>query len=392
MQVLELKQPESRPPATERKMLLEALRTGVSGACTDCGLCLNQCEFLKRFGSPKRIADGLDPEDPKTGIVSFSCSLCGLCTAICPKKVDPVPLFREMRCAAFESGDSNFPEHRGLLRYEARGYSSRYSWYGFPEGCDTIFFPGCHLPGTRPGQTLSVFRSLETRYPGLGIALDCCTKPSHDLGRTAAFRAAFGALKTHFLSNGIRTVIVACPNCYRVFADYGAPLRVMSVYEVLPDMNDPNSPPCDREVSVHDSCAVRFDATVQASVRRFLQNKGMTLVEMPNSGALTLCCGEGAGVSRLNPGLAEQWAKMRGAQAGGRPIITYCAGCAGILSKVTDASHILDRICTPDSVHPFKPKVYRPPMTYINRLRLKLYFKRKLRVKSSGERPFKKKK
>ena len=370
------------------KWVPHTLLEGISSSCTDCGLCLNQCEFLKRFGSPKRIADNFNPEDPATVLLSFSCSLCGLCTAVCPEKLDPVPLMREMRCTAFENGYGDFPEHRRLLRYEARGCSSRYSWYGLPEGCDSVFFPGCTLPGTRPRQTLSTFEKLQNRIPALGIVLDCCAKPSHDLGRQAAFLDGFGSLKMLLLSSDIKTVVAACPNCYQVIKNYGAPLQAVSVYEVLAELDYPNPSLYKHTVSIHDSCAVRFNTTIHVSVRRLLEKVGMRLVETRNSGPLTLCCGEGGGAGHLQPDLAKQWARIRREQSGGRHLLTYCAGCAGMLSKVTSVSHVLDYVHTSDTFGPFKRKVYRPPMTYFNRLRLKRFLMGSLKAKHSGTRPY----
>ena len=45
----------------------------------------------------------------------------------------------------------------------------------------------------------------------IGIVLDCCTKPSHDLGDEEHFNAMFGEMKDYLLSQGIKTVLLACP-------------------------------------------------------------------------------------------------------------------------------------------------------------------------------------
>lgn len=367
---------------------LGAALGAVSGTCNNCGLCVKQCEFLTRFGTPKRIADAFDPTNKKTFDVAFACSLCGFCTAVCPQGADPNELFLAMRRAAVAGGKGNYPAHRRLIRFEARGFSPRYSWYGFPEGCDTVLFPGCALAGTRPGQTLAIFRHIQREIPSLGIALDCCIKPSHDLGRAPFFDAAFGALKKHFLTSGIGKVITTCPSCHKVFKEYGAPLQVESVYEILAASERLHPPGFAKEIAIHDPCAVRLETGQHRAVRHLAALTGAKLSQMPRSGRLTLCCGEGGAVGYLLPDLANAWTGARCAQAASRHLVTYCAGCAGLLSAATPASHILDILFDADAGRPFKMKVYKPPMNYLNRLRLKYYLKRRLPMIFSGTRPF----
>ncbi|WP_246153126.1 TVP38/TMEM64 family protein [Oryzomonas rubra] len=82
-----------------------------------------------------------------------------------------------MRREAVDRGFGSFREHRGLLGYERTGTSRRFSWYGLPEGCTTIFFPGCALPGTRPGVTVAVYERLKEVFPDLGLLFNA-PKPS----------------------------------------------------------------------------------------------------------------------------------------------------------------------------------------------------------------------
>lgn len=371
----------------QNEHLTTALKA-VSGTCNNCGLCVKQCEFLTRFGTPKRIADAFDPTNKKAFDVAFACSLCGFCTAICPQKVDPDALFLFMRRAAVDGGRGDYPAHRRLIRYEARGCSPRYSWYGFPEGCDTVFFPGCTLAGTRPGQTLALFKRLQREIPSLGIALDCCIKPSHDLGRASFFDAKFGALRKHFHASGIGKVITACPSCHKVFKAHGAPLRVESVYEILAALENLHPTGFSKQITVHDPCAVRSETGQHRAVRHLAALAGGKLSDMPRSGRLTLCCGEGGAVGHLLPDLSKAWTGARRAQAAGRHVITYCAGCAGLMSAVTPTSHVLDMLFDADAGRPFKMTISRPPMTYLNRIRLKFHLKRMLPVAIYGTRPF----
>jgi Fe-S oxidoreductase len=382
------RQPENTPARTPVMTALNDCLRQVSAACNDCGACLERCEFLRRWGTPGRIAAAFDPGQPASARLPFGCCLCGLCTVLCPRGIDGAGLFLTMRRAAAAAGNGRFKAHRPLLRYEAWGSSPRFSWYGFPEGCDTVFFPGCALPGTRPGQSLALFGALRAEIPGLGICLDCCSRPSHDLGRSAHFRMSFGAMERHFSACGIGTVVTACPGCHKVFKAHGGPLRVISAYEVLPGSHRMPAPDTADGVMLFDPCAARFEGSLQRSVRRLTERAGIRVIEMPFSGLLTDCCGEGAGVGHLRCDPAFKQTAHRPLEANGHRIVTYCAGCADALSRGGPTWHILDLIFPPAATAPFGAKVHRSPMTYLNRLRLKGYLRRQFSARVRGERPF----
>jgi uncharacterized membrane protein YdjX (TVP38/TMEM64 family) len=102
----------------------------------------------------------------------------------------------------------------------------------------------------------------------------------------------------------------------------------------------------------------------------------------------TLCCGSGAGVNSLSPELADQWSDRIWKEAGDRPIITYCCGCAGRFSGKGTVVHILDVLCEPEAALAGKSKVSGEPFTYLNRLRLKNYFKKFSDNVASRERTY----
>ena len=187
--------------------------------CVECKLCVKECQFLKKHGTPKQIALRYDPTSMESKYLPFECSLCRLCEVVCPDKIglNPARMFLEMRREAVKRDDTVLTKHGRILNYEKRGTSKRYSYYALPENCDTVLFPGCTLPGTRPDKVISLFEHLQTNIPSLGMVLDCCTKPSHDLGRNKYFQVMFEEMKQYLLSCGVKHVLVACPNCFKVF-------------------------------------------------------------------------------------------------------------------------------------------------------------------------------
>jgi len=355
--------------------------------CLECGLCQTDCRFLQQAGTPKSLAV-LDPSLKDHQATAFECSLCGLCTEVCPQEINLAGFFLNKRREAVRQGEGIYPEHAAILGYERRGTSGRYTWYGLPEGCDTVFFPGCTLPGTRPERVKALYEHLKSSQPTLGLVLDCCTKPSHDLGREQVFHAMFGEMKAYLLEHGVRTVLVACPNCYKIFKQYGEGLSVRTVYELLADKGRSGNGKVSATVTVHDPCAVRFEEAIHGSVRKLIADQGLTVEEMPHHGRSTLCCGEGGSVGFLSPDLAKNWGAIRKAEADGRRIVTYCAGCTNALNATTPASHILDLLFEPEATVAGSVKVSKAPFTYWNRIRLKKQLKKDVDAAVTRERTF----
>jgi uncharacterized membrane protein YdjX (TVP38/TMEM64 family)/Fe-S oxidoreductase len=359
---------------------LAALLTKKISDCTGCGVCVAECGFLKTYGTPRDISLSYAPEDAQKHAVSFECSLCGLCSAVCPEGLDPKALFLEMRREAVDCGYGAFSEHKGLLGYERTGLSRRFSWYGLPDGCTTIFFPGCALPGTRPAATFQVYERLRQEITDLGLVMDCCTKPSHDLGRQQFFQEMFGEMTAWLEAAGIRRVLVACPNCYKVFSEYASQFQTETVYERLAELSPGSAVPVSAApVTIHDPCVVRFTPGPQDAVRKLLRAGGHSIEEMPHTRETALCCGEGGTAGALAPDLADGWGERRVFEAAGRRVVTYCAGCANHLGKRVKVSHVLDLVCN-------TPKPASGLITYINRLRLKSRFKKVVPAALTRER------
>ncbi len=352
----------------------------VSEKCINCKLCQKECEFLRKYGKPKEIADSYDPSDKAHQGMPFECSLCQLCAAVCPVKINPTDMFLEMRRESVRRGAGDYPEHAVILGYEKRGTSKRFSYYTLPEGCDTIFFPGCALSGTRPDKVSALYEHMKKTLPALGIVLDCCTKPSHDLGRENYFQTMFHEMKEFFVKNGIREVIVVCPSCHEVFNRYGGEISVKTAYEFMVQNGPPDTGTLSGTVTIHDSCASRFEESVHTAIRELVSAKGLTIEEMTHSGVKTFCCGEGGSVGFLAPELSKKWGNLRKKEADGRRIITYCAGCANLLGSLTPTSHVLDLLFEPEATMAGGVTVSKAPFTYWNRLKLK----KRLQKSSNG--------
>jgi Fe-S oxidoreductase len=363
--------------------LIKGVRPGLAaalqecaGKCMECNLCVKQCKFLQKYGNPKHIAACYNPTAEQERKMPFECSLCNLCGAVCPVKISPGAMFLEMRREAVDRNLVDFKAHKTLRKYEQRGKSHRYSFLGIPEGCHTIFFPGCALAGTRPESTLRLYNVLASKIPGLGVMLDCCSKPSHDLGRQHHFETLFGKMRDRLVAAGVQRVVLACPSCYAVFSRYGGKLISKMAYDFLQPAWVSDVTGFLGRVTVQDSCVARFDPGLHATVRKLLTRTGIEVKEMKHHGLKTVCCGEGGAVSFMEPPLAANWGEIRRREADGLRIVTYCAGCAYYLGRVGVTAHLLDVIFDPIKTLAGKAKVSKAPLTYLNRLLLKRKFRK----------------
>lgn len=349
----------------------EVSRQRILDACTDCGACVKHCAFLTAHGTPRSLLLGMDSTTPRSGEIAFACSLCGLCTAVCPQQLDPRHLFLEMRRRQVARGALPYHRYRSQLLHEQWGASSLLAWYGLSAGCTTVFFPGCALPGSRPATTLRMFADLRRIVPTLGIILDCCMKPSHDLGRTTAFQASFEVLHRFLIAQGVRTVITACPNCTVIFRQYNPEMTVRLVYEFLGERQLQAAVPAGGEVSVHDPCPLRNDKNSQMAVRSLLTRMGYTVVDMPHRGRFALCCGEGGSVRAVRPEFANHWPCLRQREAGGRTLVTSCVGCARFLGRSIRTVHVADLLYQSDPKKKNRPKLPGALFSFWNRFMLK---------------------
>ena len=355
------------PPGIPSESLNATAEINQQG-CSRCEVCVTQCEFLKKYGMPGDIAK--DTLEGKSKVDPFECSLCDLCAAICPEKLSPADMFLNMRRQAVHEGNVDLSRYSPLLKFEKLGHSNLLSEYPSRK-TESVFFPGCALPGTRPEATWRLYQELKKSLPQLDMVLDCCLKPSHDLGRQVYFQKNFQAIIQKLQNLEIKEILVACPNCFKVFNTYARGFKTRTVYEVMAENNMIEPVENQGKLAVHDPCPLRSHEDIQDAVRRLLKARGFEIRTLKNSGKMTLCCGEGGAVGFHNPEFAKSWVLKCKKQAGDGRIVTYCAGCAGFLGRQIPVSHLVDVLFEPEKALAGKTRVSKTPMTYLNRILLK---------------------
>ncbi|MGE4292339.1 MAG: (Fe-S)-binding protein [Desulfovibrio sp.] len=346
----------------------------LSQNCKLCKMCEKECPLLQQWGMPGAFASQLlsgelTPE--QTLEAAFQCTLCGLCTQVCPVRgLDPRSLFQALRREAVAANPDLLKPYKPLLRYERTGLTKTFSFYGLPRGVRRVFFPGCSLSGTRPDTVWRVLEKLRAEDPATGFVLHCCAKPSLMLGRTGFFLEQTRVLAARLEEAGVEELLVACPNCFNALREGGPSFAVRTVYEVLAENDpEPESGMQRTKTAVHDPCVLRSEKGVHAAVRDLLWNHGCSISEMRHAHHKAICCGEGGGLAVAHPELAEHWRRTRLEEARGRELAVYCSGCLERLAPHAPTRHVLDILLDGPDGEPARPA--SGAMKYFNRLRLK---------------------
>lgn len=325
--------------------------------CINCGQCISECQMLRQVGEDLVSIATRKP----TADEAFSCSLCGLCEAVCPLSLSPKRMFFETRMKAVRNSEIPINDYRYMfpdrdltvmsIYRELNGI--RYDELNPNQESAVVFFPGCTMLSYSPELTNAIFNNLALQYKELTLLTDCCGMPLYQLGLESRGDNYVNALMTKLSKLKAEKVIVACPNCYYQLRPFlkNTEIALMTTYEALSDsvvFNKRIEETASKVVTVHDSCPDRFEGIFASQARKALLNKGYPLVEMEHNQKMAVCCGSGGQITHFRPDLGESSVKSRldEAKNSHAQILTaYCLGCVLNLSKVpgvTQAQHVLN--------------------------------------------------
>ena len=337
--------------------------------CDDCGACIKSCMFLSYYcDSPKDLAKRFMRNPMENIEIPYSCSLCGLCKQVCHLELYPGDMCLETRRKIFTSSgkeplpddfvyDFVVPKLYGFKIHQDLSTSSLFTLSRRPEPANggtvprSVFFPGCSLPAYSPSLVIKSYQYLRKTMPGIGIVLNCCGKPSRDLGDEERFRKMFDNTVKIFSDLGVEEVVVGCINCHKIFREH-SDIKLRTLYDVMLQHGVPENVSGDgRIVSIHDSCPARDRPDILDSVREIMTQLGYTIGEMRYKKKITQCCGAGGCAPSGNKTLTDRHTRERVSQAKGQ-IVTYCAHCRERFSSYAPSLHILDYIFSdPDKKH-----------------------------------------
>lgn len=338
--------------------------------CNDCGACVKSCEFLSHYcESPKELAKRFKKNPLENIELLYSCSLCGLCKRVCKLNLSPGDMCLETRQRIFSPShedtlpddfvyDFVVPKLTGIRVHQYLSTSSFFTLSRRSESGNgltpkTVFFPGCSLPAYSPELVIKSYQYLREKMPGIGIVLNCCGKPSNDMGDRERFKTIFTDTINTFSRLGVDEVVVGCINCHKMFRE-NSDIKLRTLYEVMLEKGLPKTVSGNGQIiSVHDSCPARYRPEIRDAVRAILSESGFKIEEMQFKDELTRCCGAGGCAPRGNTTLSDRHTRKRVSQSKGQ-LITYCAHCRERFSSYTPSLHVLDLIFRTSSTNHLK--------------------------------------
>ncbi|MDI9620066.1 MAG: (Fe-S)-binding protein [Candidatus Nezhaarchaeota archaeon] len=315
--------------------------TSTMDKCTSCGLCVEECVFLKAVSkTPRAIAEGLVRGDEEVRGLQFLCFLCGLCKAVCPNQVDVAEMMLRSRRDSADLNVQqnpcyrvNFPDEPafliGALKERMDIDFSEHS----PSKFKHAFFPGCSMACFSPKAVVKVYEVLAEELGEVGVLDLCCGKPLHDSGLESRARAWLeGRVVAELKRRGCEALVTACPNCfYYLKPRLWGRFKVSTPYGLLRRTVGGFGCGGDPILTIHDSCPDRFEGIFGEQVRKVLS--GCRILEMRHSKTKTLCCGAGGLVSCSNAVLPLTMASARFsefAETGASLMVVYCYTCANM--------------------------------------------------------------
>ncbi len=329
-----------------------------AGRCLHCECleCVKVCAYLEKFGAyPKRYAREIYNNASivmgarQANKLVNSCSLCGLCETVCPEDFAVQDLCLGARREMVAKGKMPPSAHAFALLDMAFSNGERFSLARHEPGrtsSEWVFFPGCQLCASSPGQVRCVYDHLRSVLRGgVGLMLGCCSAPAHWAGQEPLFTGELARWRSQWEGLGRPKVILACSTCYQVFKENVSEVPILSLWQVMVDTGLPQEgilsahlPP----VAIHDPCTTRHEPGIQEDVRRILERLGQTYHEVPLGRALTECCGYGGLMQNANPELAAEVVRRR-AGLSDSDYLAYCAVCRDNLASTGKrALHLLD--------------------------------------------------
>jgi Fe-S oxidoreductase len=329
--------------------------------CYQCGLCDTVCPWnrVRAFSMRKLIrqaAFGMTEIDNEE---IWRCTTCGRCPQRCPRGVGIIEVGVASRRIATEFGVFPAPVTpiRGVsssLAFEGNPLNgerrSRANWaeglsiQTFSEGMEILYFPCCYLsydPRLKKAAraTANILKSAGVDFGILGDLENCCGESIRKTGEEALFkRLAKENIKT-FIDHGVKKILVSSPHCYHAFKNEYAQFRVnfevVHISQYLLELVRAGRLKPKNELAIkvayHDPCYLGRHNGIYDAPREVLKSiPGLSLVELPDARADSLCCGGGGGRIWMETPKGERFSDIRLEQAvgvGAEMLVTSCPYC-----------------------------------------------------------------
>ncbi|MFA6808829.1 MAG: (Fe-S)-binding protein, partial [Eubacteriales bacterium] len=190
----------------------------ISDECINCGNCVAECGLLQKIKEDPAAIALRQPSNEE----AYACALCRLCEAVCPLSLCPGDMFAETRNQAVNDNylDEDdfkymFPDvkvNAGSLYREK--YGINYEDISIDQECSVAFFPGCTMLTYSPKLTKEAYKNIVEIYGEATLLMDCCGLPLYQMGMEKRGDIYTQQVKEKVERLNIKSLIVACPNCY----------------------------------------------------------------------------------------------------------------------------------------------------------------------------------
>ena len=325
----------------------------------------------------KPIVDDAIPYD-----AVWDCVTCGACVEACPVLIEHVDKIVGLR-RNLVLEESRFPTEltSAFRSMEGQGNpwgqpaSSRLDWTkplefevptvasmaaeGRLDELDVLYWVGCAAAFDTRNQ--KVARAVATclhaagvRFAVLGQEESCTGDPARRMGNDYVFQIlAAGNVETlDRYGMGERTIVTACPHCFNTigneYGQLGGKYKIVHHSTFLAELvssgrlatlpEEAGSTTGDHRpgsVTVHDSCYLARNTTVNAAPRDVLGAAGVSVTEMEKSGKNTFCCGAGGGRMWMEETRGTRINEERTRQVletGAETVATSCPFCMVMMS------------------------------------------------------------
>jgi Fe-S oxidoreductase len=278
-----------------------------------------------------------------------SCTMCGLCDAVCPHDLAMGEVCLEARRDMVETGHMPPSHHDFALRDMAHSRSDAAAFARRQPGhgtCAVAFFPGCQLAASSPQQVEQVYAHLAAKIPGgVGLMVDCCGAPAHWSGRRALHDEVVAGLRATWRGLGEPQIVTACSTCLKMLGEFLPEMKPRSLWTQIDEIGWPEGPRPrpSGPLAIHDPCTGRREIDAQRAVRRLAAGLGVEVREL--SGAeLTTCCGFGGLAAFANSEVTDKIVNRRIGESAD-DYLTYCAMCRDTFARHGKRSiHLLDLV------------------------------------------------
>jgi len=327
-------------------------------SCYQCGFCTATCPWnLVRSFLTRRLI-----HQAQLGLIELEsedvwlCATCGACVERCPRGVEIIDIIRALRRFGTEWGVTpktlktvmtsigTVGNPWGEAQEKRADWAKNLSVKTFAPGTEFLYFPCC-TPAYDPGAkrialaTVNVLKKAGVDFGILGPEENCCGESARKAGQEELFQNLARANIEAFKRHGVGKILVSSPHCYHTFRneypELGGDFEVSHITQFLAELleNGRLKPvkSFQKKVAYHDPCYLGRHNKIYDEPRKVLRGiPGLELIELPDSGEDSLCCGGGGGRIWMETKKEERLSDLRIEQAlevGAEVLAISCPYC-----------------------------------------------------------------